>query len=60
MQRLVADNRSTVTSILTCILLMLVTNRVVHYFVLPLVPITIARDTLMIDYLMRELTSVRC
>ena len=60
MPGLVADNRSTVTSILTCILLMPVTNRVVHYFVLPLVSITIARDTLMIDYLMRELTSVRC
>ena len=49
MPSLAADNLSTVTSILTCILWMPVTNRAVHYFVLLLVPITIARDTLMIE-----------
>ena len=53
MPSLVTDNLSTVTLILTCILLMSVTNRAVHYFVLPLVPITIARDTLVINYLIR-------
>ena len=50
---LVADNLSTVTSTLTCIFLMSVTNRAVYYFVLPLVPITIACDTQVINYLIR-------
>ena len=53
MPSLFADNLSTMTSFLTCIFLIFVTKRAVHYFVLLLVPITITRDTLVINYLIR-------
>ena len=53
MPLLVADNLSTIPSLLTCILLMTIPNRRLHYIVVPLVPITIALDTMVINYLIR-------
>ena len=47
----IVDNMSTLPSLFACILLMLVRQRTFHYVVVPLVPITIALDTMVINYL---------
>jgi hypothetical protein len=49
----VADNASTIPTALTCVLLMTSRNRKLHYLLVPLAPITVAADTLVINYLIR-------
>lgn len=47
----IPDNASTLPSALACILLMYTRQRTFHYIIVPLVPITIALDTMVINYL---------
>lgn len=53
MPLLIADNLSAIPSVLLCILLLTIRNRTVHKFIVPLIPIMIALDTLAINYLIR-------
>ena len=51
MPLLVVDNASSVPSLLTCVLLAAINARKLHYVLVPLVPLTIALDTMVINYL---------
>ncbi len=46
----VQDNLSTIPSFVSCVLLITFRNRLLHYVLVPLVPVTIALDTLVINY----------
>lgn len=49
----VMDNASMIPSLVICMLLITIRNRTFHYFLVPLVPLTIAIDTLAVNYLIR-------
>ena len=51
MPLLVVDNASSLPSLLTCVLLAVINARKLHYVLVPLVPLTIALDTMVINYL---------
>jgi len=53
MPLLVMDNASTIPTLVIFLLLITIRNRTFHYVLVPLVPLSIAIDTLAINYLIR-------
>ena len=49
----VMDNASSIPSLVICMLLITIRNRKFHYDLVPFVPLTIAIDTLAVNYLIR-------
>jgi len=53
MPLIISDNLSSFFSLIIFLLLMIVRNRKLHYVIVPLVPVTIALDTLVINYMIK-------